>query len=260
VATSKARTRIRQAIREESAKAAEYAKELLHRRFKNRKIEIDEAVFMRYIKKKGFKTVTNFYSEIAEERLDIAHVIDEYLELERREHEIAEHTENRSVEQYVVTPKTDVDTPSQDVLVIDKNLTGVEYKLAKCCNPIYGDPVFGFVSTQGIKIHRMNCPNAQEMFSRFGYRIIQARWSGKGSGSYGVTLRVIGHDDIGILTNITSLISKENGTTLRSIHVNSVDGLFQGDIVVMLSDTSMLKTIIKKIKAVKGVKQVTRLH
>ena len=260
VTTSKARIRIKQAIREESTKAADYAKELLQRRFKNRKIEIDEAILMRYIKKKGFKTVTDFYIDIAEDRLDIANVIDDYLELERKENESADNLENRSVEQYVVTTKIVDDTTTQDVLVIDRNLTGIEYKLAKCCNPIYGDPVFGFVSTQGIKIHRMNCPNAQEMFNRFGYRIIQARWSGKGSSSYGVTLRIIGHDDIGILTNITSLISKENGTTLRSIHVNSVDGLFQGDILVMLSDTSMLENMVKKIKAVKGVKQVTRLH
>jgi GTP pyrophosphokinase len=163
------------------------------------------------------------------------------------------------VEQYVA-PKTDNALLDKDILVIDQNLTGVEYKLAKCCNPIFGDPVFGFVSTQGIKIHRTNCPNAQEMFNRFGYRIIQARWSGKGSSSYGVTLRIIGHDDIGILTNITSLISKENGAILRSIHVNSVDGLFQGDIVVMLSDTSMMEKMIKKIKVVKGVKQVIRLY
>ena len=260
VTTSKARTKIRQALREESAKAIEYAKELLQRRFKNRKIEIDESILMSYIKKKGFKTVTDFYIEIAEEHLDVAVVIDEYLELKRKETEPVEHLENRSVEQFVAPTVREETISSQDVLVIDRNLTGIEYKLAKCCNPIFGDPVFGFVSTQGIKIHRNNCPNAQEMVNRFGYRIIQARWSGKGGNSYGITLRVIGRDDIGILTNITSLITKENGTTLRSINVDSVDGLFQGDIAVMLSDTSTMENLIKKIKGVKGVKQVVRLH
>ena len=260
VTTSKARTKIRQALREESAKAVEYAKELLQRRFKNRKIEIDEATLMYYIRKKGFKTVTDFYVEIAEERLDISDVIEDYLELKRKDAEPADHAEIRSAEQFVAPTITEESTSSHDVLVIDRNLTGIEYKLAKCCNPIFGDPVFGFVSTRGIKIHRNNCPNAQEMVNRFGYRIIQARWSGKGGTHYGVTLRIIGHDDIGILTNITSLISKESGTTLRSINVDSVDGLFQGDIAVMLSDTSMMENLIKKIKAVKGVKQVTRLH
>ena len=156
--------------------------------------------------------------------------------------------------------KLDEAVSSHDVLILDRNLTDIEYKLAKCCNPIYGDSVFGFVSTRGIKIHRNNCPNAQEMYSRFGYRIIHAQWSGKGGNRYSVTLRVIGHDDIGILTNITSLITKESGTTLRSINVDSVDGLFQGDIAVMLSDTSVMVNLIKKIKSVKGVKQVERLH
>jgi GTP pyrophosphokinase len=260
VTTSKARSKIKQMLREEAAKTAEYAKELLQRRFKNRKIDIDEAIFMRYIKKKGFKTVTDFYLDISEERLDIANIIDEYLELERREKEAPEHVETRSAEQFVAPPPTEENAANQDVLVIDQNLTGIEYRLARCCNPIYGDPVFGFVSTQGIKIHRRNCPNAQEMFSRFGYRIVQAKWSGKTDAGYSVTLRVIGRDDIGIVTNITSVISKENGMTLRSIHVDSVDGLFQGDITVLLSNTAAMEQLIKKIRLVKGVKQVSRLY
>ncbi|MDR2042198.1 MAG: RelA/SpoT family protein [Tannerella sp.] len=259
VATGKARSKIKQAIREESARTTEYAKELLQRRFKNRKIDVDEALMMRYIKKKGFKTVTDFYLDIAEERLEVNHVLEEYLDLERREKELAEHPEVRSAEQFVAPPQTDEMASSRDVLTIDKNLTGIEYKLAKCCNPIYGDAIFGFVSTQGIKIHRMNCPNAQEMFNRFGYRIVRARWSGKTDAGYSVTLRVIGHDDIGIVTNISSIISKENSMTLRSIHVDSVDGLFQGDITVLLSNTSAMEQLVKKIKGVKGVKQVSRL-
>jgi GTP pyrophosphokinase len=260
VATTKARSKIKQAIREESAKTSEYGKELLQRRFKNRKIETDEAVLMRFIKKKGFKTVTDFYLDIAEERLDVNDIIEEYLELERKEKETSEHIETRSAEQFVAPTQSEESASNQDVLVIDKNLTGIEYKLAKCCHPIFGDPVFGFVSTQGIKIHRMNCPNAPEMFSRFGYRIVQARWSGKADAGYNVTLRVIGHDDIGIVTNITSVISKENGMTLRSINVDSVDGLFQGDITVLLSNTSAMENLIKKIRTVKGVKQVSRLN
>lgn len=260
VVTSKARSKIKQTLREESAKASEYAKELLQRRLKNRKIEVDEPVLMRYIKKKGFKTVTDFYLEIAEERLDVNSVIDEYLEQERKEKEVAEHIETRSAEDFVPQTKAEDLTVSQDVLVIDKNLTGIEYRLAKCCNPIYGDEVFGFVSSQGIKIHRMNCPNAQEMFTRFGYRIIQAQWSGKGDNGYSVTLRVIGHDDIGIVTNITSVISKENGISLRSLDIDSVDGLFQGNFTVMVKDTSALNTLTKRIQAVKGVKNVVRLN
>ena len=260
VVTSKARVKIKQALREETAKAVDFAKEMLQRRFKNRKIEMDEPMLMRYIKKKGFKTVTDFYIEIAEERLDPNHVIDEYVEFARRETETNEHTETRSAETFVTTTEAEEIATNKDVLVIDQNLTGIEYKLAKCCNPIYGDEVFGFVSTHGIKIHRMDCPNAQEMFSRFGYRIIRAKWSGKGDNGYIVTLRVIGRDDIAIVTNITSVISKEPGVTLRSLNIDSVDGFFQGNFTVMLRDTTSLNLLIKKLKAVKGVKSVERLN
>lgn len=260
VVTSKARVKIKQALREETTKAVDFAKEMLQRRFKNRKIDVEEAPLMRYIKKKGFKTVTDFYIEIAEERLDPNHVIDEYMELVKRETEPSDRQEIRSAETYITTTPVEEISTNKDVLVIDKNLTGIEYKLAKCCNPIYGDEVFGFVSTQGIKIHRMDCPNAQEMFSRFGYRIIRAKWSGKGDNGYMVTLRVIGRDDIAIVTNITSVIGKESNVTLRSLNINSVDGLFQGNFTVMVRDTTSLNILTKKIKAVNGVKSVDRLN
>lgn len=259
VVTSKARVKIKQALREETAKAVDFAKEMLQRRFKNRKIDVDEAFLMRYIKKKGYKTVTDFYVALAEERLEANHIIDEYLELVRKETEWNDRPDTRSAEEFITTTEVEEISTNKDVLVIDKNLTGIEYKLAKCCNPIYGDEVFGFVSTQGIKIHRMNCPNAQEMFSRFGYRIIRAKWSGKGDNGYIVTLRVIGRDDITIVTNITSVIGKETGATLRSLQIDSTDGLFQGNFTVMVKDTTSLSLLTKKIKTVKGVKTVTRL-
>lgn len=260
VVTSKARVKIKQALKEETFKAVEFAKEMLQRRFKNRKIDIDEPTIMRYIKKKGFKTVTDFYIEIAEERLDPNEVIDEYMELVRRESDTTDRQEIRSAEEYNATTPVEEISGNKDVLMIDKDLTGIEYKLAKCCNPIYGDEVFGFVSTQGIKIHRMDCPNAQEMFSRFGYRIIRAKWSGKGNDGYSVTLRVIGRDDIAIVTNITSVIGKEQNVTLRSLNIDSVDGLFQGNFTVLVKDTTSLTMLTKKIRGVNGVKSVTRLN
>lgn len=260
VTTSKARIKIKQALREEAAKNAEFAKELLQRRFKNRKIDVDEGVFMRYIKKKGYKTITDFYLDISDERLDPHHVIEKYLELERKEKESFDHTDVRSAEEFIATTEVEEISTRQDVLVLDQNLRGIEYKLAKCCNPIYGDEVFGFVSTQGIKIHRRDCPNASEMFSRFGYRIIQARWSGKGENGYVVTLRVIGRDDITIVSNITSVITKENGVTLRSLNIDTVDGFFQGNFAVMVRDTNALGMLVNKIKTVKGVTSVERIN
>ena len=258
VTTSKARTKIKQALREEYAKNADLAKEQLQRRMKNRKIDIEEAVLMRYIKKKGYKTITDFFVDIAEGKLDINTVIDECVELEHKN--TSENTEIRSAETFVANIEAKELSTQQDILVIDKNLTGIDYKLAKCCNPIYGDDVFGFVSTQGIKIHRMDCPNASEMRSRFGYRIIPAEWSGKGASGYSVSLRIIGNDDVSIVTNITSVMSKETRVSLRSININSVDGLFQGTFAIIIPDTSSLTTLVKKIQGVKGVKSVSRLN
>lgn len=146
------------------------------------------------------------------------------------------------------------------MLVIDKNLKGVDYSLAKCCHPIYGDDVFGFVTVNGgIKIHRADCPNAPELRKRFGYRIVKARWSGKGNSQYSITLKIIGNDDIGIVNNITSIISKEEKIMMRSINIDSNDGLFRGNLVVDVEDTSKLEQLIKKLRNVKGVKQIIRM-
>ncbi len=258
VITSKARTKIKQSLKEEAVKQTEFAKELLKRRFKNRKIEEDEAVMMRLIRKMGYKTVTDFYADIADERLDVNNVIDRYVEQEKKEKEIHEQHNTRSAEAFISTSQEEI-IAGTDELVIDQNLKGIDYKLAKCCNPIYGDEIFGFVSSQGIKIHRTSCPNAPAMFNRHGYRIVKARWAGKSGTTYPIVLRVVGQDDIGIVTNITSVISKEAGMSMRSISIDSNDGLFQGNITVMLSNTSAMDMLIKKIKAVKGVKQVSRL-
>ena len=144
--------------------------------------------------------------------------------------------------------------------VIDRNLKGVDYQLARCCQPIYGDKVFGFVTVSGgIKIHREDCPNAPELKKRFGYRVVRARWSGKGGSQYAITLRVIGNDDIGIVNNLTSIISKDEKLVLRSINIDSHDGLFSGNLEIMIDDNSRLESLIRKLRTVKGVKQVSRL-
>ena len=127
-------------------------------------------------------------------------------------------------------------------------------------NRIYGDSVFGFVTVNGgIKIHRMDCPNAPELRRRFGYRVVKAKWSGKGASQYSISLRVIGVDDIGIVNNLMSVISKEEKLILRSINIDSHDGLFRGTLVVMLDDIARLETLIKRLKTVKGVKQIERI-
>lgn len=261
VKSARARAKIRLALKETQIKDGLYAKEMLERRFKNRKIEVDEGIMSHLIKKLGFKVVSDFYRQIAEDKLDPNYVIEEYQKL--RDHDLnlnnsktVESAQNYEYE----SPDEQLARSSDDVLVIDRNLKGIEFSLAKCCHPIYGDPIFGFVTVNGgIKIHRQDCPNAPELKQRFGYRIVKARWSGKGTSQYAITLRVIGNDDIGIVSNITNIISKEEKIVMRSINIDSHDGLFSGNLEVLLNDTSRLDSLIKKLRTVKGVKTVERL-
>ena len=256
VTTSKSKNRIKQTLKEIDYKEAENGKETLLRRLKNWKIEYDEAEIVRLAKKLGYKNISVFYQAITNERINLSEVRTLLSEPEQRE-----NTEQRSAENYSLQTELEriTSSSSSDVLVIDQNLKNINYSLAKCCNPIYGDDVFGFVTVNGgIKIHRKNCPNAPQMISRFGYRIVEARWSGKSGQQYPITLRIVGHDDIGIVTNITSVISKELNINMRSISVDSNDGLFQGSISIQINDLNALELLIKKIKNIKGVKQVTR--
>ena len=267
VKTSRAKAKIRLALKETQQKEAMMVKEMLARKFKNRKIEQDESLMMRTMKKLGYKEASDFYRDIAANTLDVANVIDKYVELQQMEKgyvgDRAALAKNqlRSAEEFILEDHvTPVVSQSDDVLVIDKNLKGIDYKLAHCCNPIYGDDVFGFVTAGGgIKIHRCDCPNAPEMRRRFGYRIVKAKWSGKGSSQYSITLRVIGNDDLGIVNNLTSIISKDEKLVLRSINIDSNDGLFRGNLTIMINDNTRLESLIKKLRTVKGVKQVERI-
>ena len=261
VKTSRAKAKIRLALKETQVKEGLFAKEMIERKFKNRKIELEESLMTRLIKKLRFKETSDFYRQIASGELDVNTVIEKYLELQVKEQHIIGDNMAQSADGFSLQGNTDknVDHQSDDVLVIDQNLKGIDFQLAKCCQPIYGDEVFGFVTAGGgIKIHRCDCPNAPELRKRFGYRIVKARWSGKGSSRYSITLHVVGNDDIGIVNNLTSIISREEKLTLRSISIDSHDGLFSGNLVVMLDDTSKLEALIKKLKAVKGVLNVTR--
>lgn len=256
VVTSKARNKIRVAIKEQESRVAELGKELVQRRFKNRKIEIDEADMSKVIKKLGSKTVTEFYTRVADGALDVNDIVEAYLALTRAGEDVGKI----SASEYMMQPAVESEGPSSgDVLIIGNNIKGINYRLAKCCNPIYGDKVFGFISSEGvIKIHRDDCPNAANIRVRYPYRLIRTEWSGKLGAQFGATIRIVGNDDIGIVTNITSIINKEKDVTLRNISVDSNDGLFQGFIIVGVNDTNSLNQLIKKLQTVKGVKNVER--
>ena len=263
VKTSRAKSKIRLALKETQVKDGLFAKEMLERKFKNRKIEMEDSIMFHVVKKMGFKGVSDFYKQIADGILDTNDVIEKYLELKEGEKVVTGDNVARSAAEFELDESkvAGLNVPmNDDVLIIDRNLKGIDYQLARCCSPIYGDSVFGFVTINGgIKIHRTDCPNAPELRRRYGYRIVKAKWSGKGSSQYSITLRIVGNDDIGIVNNLTSIISKDEKLVLRSINIDSHDGLFSGNLEVMLDDTSRLEALMKKLRMVKGVIQVDRI-
>jgi GTP pyrophosphokinase len=262
IATStRAKAKIRQSLKEMEFRQALMAKEVLERKMKNRKLDFDEPTLMHTITGFGYKMVTDFYAALAEEKLDINDVLEEYANRLYPTENKTTTEHHTSAKDFVLAEQsaTETDKGKEDVLIIDRSLKGIDFQMAKCCQPVYGDEVFGFVTSGGgIKIHRTDCPNAKQMRDRFGYRIVKAEWAGKGGQQYPITLRVIGNDDIGIVNNITSIISKEERILLRSISIDSNDGIFFGNLTVMVDDTSRLQQLIKKLKTVKGVKDVAR--
>ena len=258
VVTSKARNKIRQSLNETKINKAALGKEMLERRAKNRKLEIDEALLMKLIRKSGYKFANDFFADMADEKLDAGRFLSKYTELLRREEE-AEMGQHISADEFELHRHTE-ETPSSEVLVIgEKSIKGLSYRFAKCCNPINGDKVFGFISSDGVvKVHRDDCPNAFNIRSRYPYRIIRVEWNKGTGGGRDVTLRIVGNDDIGIVTNITSIISKESDVILRNISIDSHDGIFQGFLVISIPDTARLTQLIRKIKTIKGVKDITR--
>jgi len=257
--TSKARNKIKNAINERRARQAQLAKETLQRRFKNRKIEPDDATLARVIKKMGYKTTTEFYAAIQEDIIDVNDVVEQYEAIIGKHNEV---TSRGSADEFVLQqPATAREERfDDDILTIGDDVKGVNYKLARCCNPIFGDSIEGFIASDGaIKIHRTDCKNLLHLKSRYPYRIIRTRWTGKAGSRFVATLKVLGRDDIGIVSSITSVINKTDNCLLRSISVQAEGGLFEGLLSVNVSDIALLDGLSKKILNVKGVKQVERI-
>lgn len=254
--SARTRAKIRQALKEISAKQADMGREAVIRKLKNHKIEFEESIMDHLIRKMGFKRLSDFYQNVAEGTIDIADILKKYQALINPEN----GEQAQSAEGFVFTAEKET-KGSSDVLVIERNLKGVDYKLSKCCNPIFGDEIFGFVTISGgISIHRKDCTNAKQLQERYPYRVIEARWSDMDNRTnlFPVTLRIVGHDDISIVNNITSIISQENGVTMRGINIESHDTLFSGTLSLLINDRIKLNKLITKIEGIKGVKQVRR--
>ncbi len=260
VVTSKARRKIRSVLMENANRTAELGRELLERRLRNRKLEVDESELSRIIARMGYKDAIAFFGALGCGDMEVNDVVEALAESQRRADECPARV---SASTYILQPPA-ADTGndsngSEETIEIGDGVRGVRYQMSRCCNPLYGDSVFGFVASDGaIKIHRESCPNAPNMRLRYPYRLIKVRWSGGGAGQSLASVSVTGKDDIGIVTNITSIINKEKNVSLRSISIESDNGVFRGVLALGVVDTADLARIIKKISTVKGVKNVQR--
>ena len=253
--TSKAKSRIKASLNEAHKREAENGKELLKRKFKNWKIDVNDQVIRDLLKHYKLKLATDLYYNISVGKIDtleIKELISGKLD-ESQQEKLAEMLPSQEVKELSFDN-------SDDYLVIDNNLKDVNYKLAVCCNPIFGDEIFGFVTIlEGIKIHRTTCPNARQMVERYPYRIIKAKWRITGKrNSFQATIRISGSDRIGIVTDISKIISKEVGIQMRSIAINSEDKAFDGTLRVFVNDLEHLDFLMQKLKNIKGVHSVTR--
>ncbi len=256
VVTSKAKNKIKTFIREELQQSSEQGKEILLRRLRNWKLDFNDQnlkILLKYFK---LKTITDLYTDIADEKIDVS-VIKVILQNKPELDKLPEKIDEDLVEK-ITKPHT---SHSDDFLVIDDNLDNLEYKLSKCCNPIFGDPVFGFVTiNEGVKIHRVSCPNAEQLITRYGYRVVKAKWtSSDGKALYQANLKIVGVDDIGLVSRITDEIAKDLKVNFRSISINTIDGMFEGNLALFVKDTAHLDSLINKLKKVKGVLSAGRV-
>ena len=255
VITSKAKTRIKASLNEELKREADNGKEILKRKFKNWKIDFNDQVIRDLLKHYKLKLAADLYYNVSVGKLDA---------LDIKELIVGKNEESQQEKLTEILPPQDVKELSfdtgDDYLVIDNNLKNVIYKLAVCCNPIFGDEIFGFVTIlEGIKIHRVNCPNAKQMTERYPYRIIKAKWRNTGKrNSFQASIHISGTDRKGIVTDISRIISKEVGIQMRSISINSEDKSFDGTLRVFVNDLEHLDFLILKLKNIKGVLSVSR--
>lgn len=255
VISSKAKTKIRQLLHEEKTKAAAEGKEILMRRLKNWKITYGDSVIVKLQSHYQLKTAQDLYYFIAAEKIDLLDI-----------KEVLLRTETATPEQGISTiqVKDNLEYPSPqyiDFLIIEEKIEGLDYKLSKCCTPVFGDRIFGFVTiSEGIKIHRTSCPNAQNMMARYPYRVVAAKWTNtRNMPSFRASIKITGIEDLGIVNKIADIIA-EYRLSLRSFNYNIDDGIFEGILNIMVPNNNVLQGIIKKILTIKGVLKATRLE
>ncbi len=255
VITSKAKAKIKSALKEYKVKIAEEGKEILERKLKSLKINNNIQTINKLTMYFGLPSTIELHYKIAKGEIDMKELREYQLAEKKPTQKNPEKIEKDSLDKYIKQIKS----KDSDILVIGEDLHKIDYKLAPCCNPIPGDDVFGFITiNEGIKIHRTNCPNAIKLMSNFGYRIVKAKWTGQKEIVFLTGIRITGTDDVGVVNNITKVVSNDFKVNMRSITVDSEDGIFEGTMMVYVNDTSHLDTLLKKLKQVNGVISVTR--
>ena len=257
VVTEKAKNKIRRYLKEEELKESELGKGMLQRRLKNWKLPFSETVIDMLVKEFKLENSLQLYHQISTEKIDIADV---KRFLSSKFGESAEKSE-KPVPEQIESTKKEQSADAEESLSIGEDIDNVTYKLAKCCNPIPGDRVFGFVTSDGtISIHRTNCPNAKSMQQRYGYRIINVKWNGIENQGSQATIRIYGRDVMGLLGKITKVISEDLEVNMKNIALNSdKEGFFEGRIVLQISDVEALEQLIVRLKAIEGIMEVVRI-
>lgn len=254
VVTAKAKSKIKSALKEEKRKVAEEGKEILERKLKSLKItyNTDNLYKLTYYFKLP-STLDMFYN-VAKGIIDLKQ-LKEFAASEKVVENRPEKPDAVAIEGFLKKSKG----KDSDTLLIGEDLQKIDYKLSTCCNPIPGDDVFGFVTvSEGIKIHRTNCPNAAKLMANYGYRIVKAKWDSQKELAFLTGLHITGIDDVGLINSITTVISSDFKVNMRSITVDSYEGIFDGSIMVYVNDTEHLDNLIARLKEVKGVTSVTR--
>lgn len=255
VVTSKAKSKIKQTLNEKKLKDAEIGKDLIKRRFKNWKINYSDININHILKHFKLKNSQDFYAMIANEKLDIAEVKDVLTD------STDQTTEKIDQEHSYPSLSYDSVDPGDDYLIIDEKLMNIDYKLAKCCSPIYGDEIFGFVTVgEGIKIHRINCPNATQLLTRYDYRIVKAKWKDSDVVKlFAAEIFINGIDEFGLLNKISDVVTNEMKMTLRSINIDTTDGMFAGTLKVMVKDKSQLDGLLRKLNQIPDILKTMRV-
>lgn len=253
--TARARQKIKSALNEERKEIAADGREILERKFKQLHIQFKSENITVLERFYGFSSATDLYIRIAKGKLDLSKLreldnVNGLLQLEKKP------AVNKDKHELDVYPKIN---KKEDTIIIGEDFKNIQYQMARCCNPIPGDPVFGFITiSEGIKIHRINCPNAEHLQSKMAYRCIKARWRSQDLVARVAAIRLIGIDDVGIVNKITEVISNELNVNMKSISFEANDGLFEGRIHVLVYDTEHLDTLMRKFEQVEGVKRVER--